>query len=196
MIIRLRDCASQLWKNGLGRTRELVIKPDNASADDFVWRVSVAEVDSAAPFSRFVGIQRHIALLDGAGFVITLDGGRTHALTTAFEPFAFAGEADVAVTLAGGATRDFNLMVRRSRADGELAVWREPRSHEPDSTIALVFCAQGRIDTSSGALLAGDAWLPTSRHRQPITLHDDSVALVVRIEPLAQDSQELSPILG
>ena len=51
MIIRLADCPSQPWKNGLGRTRELAVQPSVASMDDFLWRVSVAEVDSAAPFS-------------------------------------------------------------------------------------------------------------------------------------------------
>ncbi|NMW25795.1 HutD family protein, partial [Rhodanobacter denitrificans] len=90
MIIRLADCPSQPWKNGLGRTREIAVQPSAAGGDGFLWRVSVAEVDSAAPFSAFAGIDRQIVLLDGAGFTMTLDDGRVHALTTPFVPFAFA----------------------------------------------------------------------------------------------------------
>ena len=86
--------------------------------DDFLWRVSVAEVESAAPFSAFPGIDRVIALLDGDGFTMTLDDGRVHALTAPCAPFAFPGEAAVHVALAGGPSRDFNLMLRRGRVRG------------------------------------------------------------------------------
>ncbi len=120
MIIRLADCPSQPWKNGLGRTREIAVQPSNAGMDDFLWRISIAEVDSAAPFSSFPGIDRQIALLDGNGFTMTLDDDRVHPLTTPFVPFGFAGESKVSVTLTDGPTRDFNLMVRRAQASGKL----------------------------------------------------------------------------
>ncbi len=185
MIIRLADCPPQPWKNGLGRTREIAVQPSAAGMDDFLWRVSIAEVDSAAPFSRFPGIDRQIALLDGNGFTMTLDDGRVHALTTPFEPFAFAGEARVEVALADGPTRDFNLMVRRARASGEVQVWREPTTRTTDPATVLVFCARGVIDTADGQLHAGDAWRPPPHSVDPVTLRDGALALVVRIEPRA-----------
>lgn len=151
--------------------------------NDFLWRVSIAEVDSAAPFSSFPGIDRQIALLDGNGFTMTLDDGRVHALTTPFVPFAFAGEARVAVTLLDGPTRDFNLMVRRAQARGEIQVLQEPGTQMPDPTTVLVYCARGVIDTTEGPLHAGDAWkpIPASQAR----LHHDALALIIRIEPHA-----------
>jgi uncharacterized protein len=185
MIIRLADCPSQPWKNGLGRTREIAVQPSASGGDDFLWRVSVAEVDSAAPFSSFPGIDRQIALLDGAGFTMTLDDGRVHALTTPFAPFAFAGEAKVDVVLAGGPTRDFNLMVRRAQARGEVLLWREPATRRPDPATVLVFCVRGAIDTVGGRLHVGDAWRPPPRTVDPLTLRDGALALVVRIEPRA-----------
>ena len=184
MIIRLADCPSQSWKNGLGRTREIAVQPPASGGDDFLWRVSVAEVDSAAPFSSFPGIDRQIALLDGAGFTMTLDDGRVHALTTPFAPFAFAGEAKVDVTLAGGPTRDFNLMVRRAQARGEVQVWRGPATRAAEPATVLVFCACGTIATVDGQLHAGDAWRPAQPGNAPVILHDDALALLVRIEPL------------
>jgi environmental stress-induced protein Ves len=180
-IIRLQDCPPQPWKNGLGRTREIAVYPPTADSEHFVWRVSVAEVDSAAPFSRFPGIDRQIALLDGAGFTMTLDGSQVHALTTPFAPFAFAGEARVDVALAGGPTRDFNLMVRRARARGRIDVWRNAGPQPINATTVLVYCACGTIDSADGSLHPGDAWRP-SPGIATLTLHPDTVALVVRIE--------------
>jgi environmental stress-induced protein Ves len=180
-IIRLRDCRATPWKNGMGRTRELAVYPPGAGMDDFIWRVSVAEVESAAPFSAFAGIDRHIALLEGAGFTMTLDDGRTHALTTPFAPFAFPGEAQVTVNLHGGPTRDFNLMLRRTRASGELVVCDEPGRQMVDDAVALIYCAQGHIDTAEGRLQPGEAWLPI-RSVGRVTLDPGALALVARVE--------------
>ncbi|WP_333677397.1 HutD family protein [Dyella sp.] len=182
-IIRLRDCAAVPWKNGMGRTRELAVYPAGASMDDFAWRISVAEVDSAAPFSAFDGVDRTIALLEGAGFTMTLDDGRSHALTTPFAPFAFAGESKVTIALHGGATRDLNLMLRRSKARGELVTWEDPGRQVVDDAVALIYCARGHIDTSDGRMQAGDAWLPTPLTGR-VTLDDGALALVARVELL------------
>lgn len=182
MIIRLQDCPSQPWQNGLGRTRELAVHPAGAGHDDFLWRVSIAEVDTAAPFSVFPGIDRKIALLDGDGFSMTLDDERTHALIRPLVPFAFSGEAKVAVTLAGGPTRDFNLMVRRDRARGDMLVWHGAATHQHDPTVVLVFCVRGAIDTADGQLHEGDAWCPSS-HDAAAILSDGALALAVFVKP-------------
>lgn len=179
MIIRLADCPPQPWKNGLGSTREIAVHPATARIDDFVWRVSIAEVDTSAPFSRFPGIDRQIVLLDGAGFTMTLDDGRVHSLTTPFVPFAFAGEAGVGVTLAGGPTRDFNLMVRRALAHGELQRWDTAGRHPLHPDLALIYCARGSIDTSEGRLHAGDAW--RADNSAFVTLGEGALALAVRV---------------
>ena len=179
-IIRAADCPPQPWKNGMGTTREIARFPVDAGSDDFLWRVSVAEVNSAAPFSEFPGIDRHMALLDGDGFSMTLDGERTHALVHPFVPFAFAGEARVDVAMAGGATRDFNLMVRRALAHGEVQTLTSPGSHAPDPACVLVYLARGTMATPDGLLQAGDAWRPD---RSPFELGEDSVALLVLVVP-------------
>lgn len=182
MIIRLQDCPSLPWKNGLGRTREIAVHPPGTGSDDFLWRVSVAEVDSDAPFSRFPGIDRQIVLLDGGGFTMTLDDDRVHALSTPLLPFAFPGEAAVAVTLIDGATRDFNLMLRRTQVRGDVLPWRQPGARTVDPAIVLVYCAGGVLDTADGPLHAGDAWLPSARPAAPVTLQHGASALAVRVE--------------
>ena len=181
MIIRLSDCPSQPWRNGLGRTREIAVQTSVNGEAGFLWRVSLAEVDSAAPFSRFPGIDRQIVLLDGAGFHMTLDDGRSHALTAPFEPFGFPGEAHVAVTLAGGPTRDFNLMVSRAQARGELAVWRGPGRWIAEAGIVLVHAGRGPVDTPAGRLLTGDSWRGGPVAGSAIVLAEGAVALAVRL---------------
>ncbi|QWT19988.1 HutD family protein [Bacillus sp. NP157] len=148
------------WKNGLGITRELAVEPHGASMEDFAWRVSIADVDTASPFSVFPGIDRTIVLLDGAGFTMVLDGDREHALTTPCVPFAFPGEARVDVRLAGGATRDFNLMVRRGVATARLDVLQGPGVF---ADIALVHIARGTAEADGAALAQGDTALDTRR---------------------------------
>jgi environmental stress-induced protein Ves len=177
-IIRSADTQTQPWKNGLGTTREIARFPRASTSDDFVWRVSVAEVNSAAPFSLFPGIDRSIALLEGDGFTMTLDGDRQHALTTPYVPFAFAGEARVDVVMAGGATRDFNLMVRRASAQGTVTVYDTAGSHVAPEDAVLLYVARGAAHTTDGELQAGDAWLPDTA---PFHLAPGALALLVRV---------------
>lgn len=184
-ILRRNDCPLVPWKNGLGRTREMAVYPALADSHAFVWRVSVAEVTSAAPFSVFPGIERHIVLLDGDGFTMSLDGRATHALDMPWRPFAFAGEAKVSVTLAGGPTVDFNLMVRRSQARGEVIVWRGPGEYLVDPDIVLVYSARGTIITPAHDVLeTGDAWLAPAAGSSAI-LAADGIALAIRVTALA-----------
>jgi hypothetical protein len=178
-ILHLRDCPARPWKNGLGRTRELAVAPPGAGMDDFLWRVSVAEVDSAAPFSTFPGIDRTIVLLDGAGFTMTLDDSRTHALTEPFAPFVFPGEARVDVVLAGGATRDFNLMTRRGQVRGQVDVWRAPADAVLRPQTVLLYAARGRLQLGDAVLEAGDAWLRQEAAPAGVVLAPGSVVLAV-----------------
>lgn len=177
-VIHLAECPPRPWKNGLGRTRELAIQPSGAGMDAFDWRVSVAEVTAAAPFSAYPGVDRVIALLDGDGFTMHLGDGREHVLTTPCAPFAFAGETPVTMTLAGQPGRDFNLMLRRGRVRGGIDVWHGAGTRVPASDTVLVYCARGRIDSTEGALAAGDAWLPGTG---ALALNADGVALVVHV---------------
>jgi environmental stress-induced protein Ves len=167
------------WKNGLGITREIAVAPAGASMDDFLWRVSIADVDTASPFSVFPGIDRTIVLLRGDGFEMRLDGERTYALTSPCVPFAFAGEACVEVILAGGATRDFNLMVRREEASGVIDVVRGPTTIAVEGDAVLVHLAVGSAVANGQPGRSGDT-VTGSTH---LALADDAIALVVRVTP-------------
>ena len=75
-LVRLADAAPVPWRNGGGTTRELAAFP---GATRWQWRISVADVVQAGPFSKFPGVSRWFAVLDGAGVRLRIDG-RTHRL--------------------------------------------------------------------------------------------------------------------
>lgn len=160
------------WKNGLGVTREIAVYPPGSSMDDFAWRVSIADVDTASPFSTFPGVDRTIVLLEGAGFTMVLGHGVEHDLTASLQPFAFAGEASVDVRLAGGATRDFNLMVRRGVGSARLVVLRGPGVFGQQS---LAYLAQGTGTANGQPVTAGDSIFDAAE----LVLAPHAIALVV-----------------
>jgi environmental stress-induced protein Ves len=113
------------WKNGGGVTREIVCWPLGAGLDTFDWRISIASIAAAGPFSAFPGIARTIMLLDGAGVRLhSLGGVIDHRLATPLEPFSFSGDVALDCDLLGGASTDFNVMVRHERLHSELRVLR------------------------------------------------------------------------
>ncbi len=102
------------WKNGGGTTQEVVCWPQGAGLVSFQWRISIAEIASNGPFSAFAGIDRTITLLTGDGVHLrAADGSVDHALQQPLAPFAFSGDVALDCTLLGGASQDFNVMVRR-----------------------------------------------------------------------------------
>ena len=145
-LIRGADLVAAPWKNGGGVTREVAAFPVGAGLDAFVWRVSVADVAQPGPFSRFAGIDRTLVLLSGAGMLLDEADGRTHALTRPLDIARFEGETSIDARLVDGATRDFNLMVRRGAAIGEVAVLRDGASLQLSADVVLLFCAEGSVD--------------------------------------------------
>jgi environmental stress-induced protein Ves len=113
-----RDFRVQPWKNGGGRTTELEVEPEGSS--QFLWRLSIADVERSGPFSDFAGYKRTIMLLEGDGMALTFDGTEPHRIAEPHRPFVFDGGWKTECRLLGGPVRDLNLMVERSRAWGSL----------------------------------------------------------------------------
>lgn len=109
--VHLGDVSPSPWRNGGGVTRELLAWPDS---QDWLWRLSVAEVARGGPFSHFVGVQRWFAVLGKGGVRLSL-GGQTHLLTRCSAPLCFDGDVSIDCELLDGVTHDFNLMVRSAQ---------------------------------------------------------------------------------
>ena len=106
--VQLANVAPVTWKNGGGFTRELLAWP---GADDWVLRLSVAEVDKSGPFSIFVGVHRWFGVLTGAGVRLSA-GGQINTVTQDGLLFEFDGGVQHDCDLIAGSTSDFNVMVK------------------------------------------------------------------------------------
>ena len=126
-VISALDLPPQRWRNGGGRTRELLAWPHPA---DWVVRVSVADIERDGPFSAFPGIDRWFAVLQGGG--VRLSGAGDAAGDAARELrcgdplFAFDGGLAPSCQLLDGMTRDFNLMHRRGHGLMQIRPATEP----------------------------------------------------------------------
>lgn len=179
--ISFDDLIATPWKNGGGVTRELACYPAGAGLDDFLWRISIAEVNRSGPFSVFPGIDRVITLLEGDGMQLNFTDGEQHALTTPLLPFRFRGERNVNAQLAGAASQDFNLMLRRDAVDGSLQVRHEGGEIACDGGVVALYCARG-----SWEINAPDGHRHQLGLRQTLTGECNRGKL--RIQPLQADS--------
>ncbi|QXL84033.1 histidine ammonia-lyase [Comamonas sp. NLF-1-9] len=151
----LTTLESTPWKNGAGSTREIVRWPAGSTLDDFEWRVSVATLQGAAPFSSMPGVDRQTMLLDGEGARLQADDASLlFDLHQPGQVFAFAGEAAITAQPHGGASRDVNLMLRRGHWQGQLQRVAGPR--QPGSTPAgLCMVLAGRWRRGAEVFTAG-----------------------------------------
>ena len=140
---------TQRWQNGGGITHQLCRQDDEQG---MLWRVSIAEVASDGPFSRFDNIDRIIMLLTGAGFSLHGVGAKPQVLDAPLMPFAFAGETAIHCTLLNGPVRDFNLMTRRGAVQAQLQVLTIGSAVQtlPLSAQTLVYVASGKLDIVAG----------------------------------------------
>ena len=96
------------WKNGGGTTTELFRLPD-PNGEEFLFRISIADVKSDGPFSFFPRVQRCLMILNGAGCILN-DMTR---LTDQSQPYFFSGEDQIYCKLINGSFQDFNLMIKK-----------------------------------------------------------------------------------
>jgi hypothetical protein len=133
------------WKNGGGITRALVVEPEGAGLADFLWRISVAEIQASGSFSAFPGVDRTILLWSGEGVILRSPAWPEHALTQLWQPFSFRGEEDVFCELLGGPTEDLNLMVRRGAVSAAIHAERREVRLVPPYDDVVVLCAAERV---------------------------------------------------
>jgi uncharacterized protein len=111
-IIRRSEFTATPWKNGGGITHEAIRVP--ATGDEFLWRVSVAQIDSSGPFSDFAGYDRKMVLLRGRGIALEFGNGERRALHSVGDWVEFDGAMSTRCELLDGPCVDLNLMVSKS----------------------------------------------------------------------------------
>ena len=139
-VVRLDDVAPQPWRNGGGVTRELLTWPN---ADDWIVRLSVADIEKDGPFSVFPDVQRWIVALSGMG--MELGEPFNFRIEPGMLPYRFRGEYAPMCTLMDGPTSDLNLMLKERRASGGLLrIVSDDAGAE--NGLWLVTCAPQNVD--------------------------------------------------
>ena len=190
-VLRASGYARMRWKNGAGWTSEIlkVHAGNERDTNDWLWRLSIAEIDADAPFSAFPGVERELVLLSGNGLRLRFDDGETHDLLPPHDKLRFAGERTAFGELIDGPTRDFNLMWKRDAVDAQL--WHRPLVGtmvlfvDPGDTWAvhlLAGSARFADDSVLGELGAGDtAVLDAGGVRRRFVLDGGGEVLLIRV---------------
>jgi environmental stress-induced protein Ves len=119
VILRAAQRAPVPWKNGGGLTREVAVYPPTSDLGSFDWRVSMAEVRGAGPFSLFPGVDRRLAVLEGR-LRLAIEARAALTLSPESAPVVFAGDVPAVAQPLGAAVTDLNVMTRRGRFDSRL----------------------------------------------------------------------------
>ncbi|MEV8313440.1 HutD family protein [Streptomyces sp. NPDC059900] len=179
-VLRWSQYRSMPWKNGGGTTREVAagtVPAPPASAHGFDWRVSVADVDAAGPFSPLPGIDRVITPVEGEGMVLTVDGAAYPVRP--LHPFAFSGDATTNCRLDAGAVRNMNVMTRRGRATARVHITTVTAAQETELT-----CATGEtlfvVAATEGITVGAPDGLESALGRLDCVRHEGPGALLLR----------------
>lgn len=190
-IIRRSSFTATPWKNGGGITHEAIRVP--ATGDAFLWRVSVAQIDSSGPFSDFSGYDRKMVLLQGRGVALEFGGGEHRALRSIGDWVEFDGATPASCELLDGPCVDLNLMVTQQlRTAARIERLRAPMPVAPTpGETTLIFGIQDplsldcrgesvRLEPWDLAILNG-----CSAHLSKTTHGEDSAPLAVFIATIS-----------
>jgi hypothetical protein len=147
------------WKNGGGWTCPVASVAGADGRPD--WRISVAEITEAGPFSIFEGLDRQAVMLEGARLRlraacpaddIVFDGPGSQA--------AFPGERALVADAPSQPTRLWNLMHRRGAVQAQLTVVADRVVELPAAPHVLVCVLGGEVELAlphcrSQGLVAG-----------------------------------------
>jgi hypothetical protein len=151
-IIRKSSFKPVPWRNGGGVTHEAMRVP--AHGDDFVWRVSVAQIDASGPFSDFAAYHRTMVLLKGSGLELKFGDGHQRLLGRIGQWVQFDGALATHCRLLDGPCMDLNLMVAKTRTMvarvEQLREGRELSASQSESTLIFGIDAPLILDAGGG----------------------------------------------
>lgn len=174
------------WKNGLGTTLELATDAPEPGGP-WTWRMSIADVPARSAFSRFEGVDRQIAVLEGGGMRLWPARDEPCAVPRVGGALRFRGEDALEGEPVGAGVRDVNLMVARKAWRAMLRVVRGEApalSLRADVSIAYLHAASRaveleadgeRMSISPGSLVAA-SWISLG------ATSADAVLVVARLE--------------
>lgn len=142
------------WKNGAGFTREIAIEPQGADfkAQDFLWRLSAAKLQSSNEFSEFKGYNRWITLVEGKEIVLDLNDGQEMAALRSGDNFSFSGADKVKCELPKGEAKDLGIIYKDGAVAAEMNTVRfagKVRSFKLQSRTVFFYVLEGSFSISA-----------------------------------------------
>jgi environmental stress-induced protein Ves len=181
-ILRWNELQAVPWKNGQGITRELAKEHRSGG---FVWRLSIADVASDGPFSRFEGMRRILTVVEGNGMELISSDVTLQADLGV--PVEFDGELEITSSSKGGPLRDLNLIFDPLFCSGRVSLLAGGESLSlrcGNSQIFALYCMRGLVAlNNSEALHKGDTILHDEGICE-VRIDEGSLALLVKIERL------------
>ena len=154
------------WANGRGTSYE--IASDRNEAGEWEWRLAMAPVHEDVPFSRIECVDRSLAVVEGAGMLLSVDRKKLQCLP--MQVARFRGDAITEATLTDGPIMDINLMVRRKEADGEMAIVSSAGLLNGASIVVAI--------GGSAQVKCGDSTFDLERHDSLLECDAETVSLV------------------
>jgi uncharacterized protein len=179
-IVRMPELKTAPWKNGGALTREIAVC---RSGDQLAWRLSMADVASDGPFSRFEGLVRILTVVEGNGMdLISAEGPQAAVYGL---PVRFDGALGIESRLRDGPLRDLNLMFNPMLCEGAVTLLKGPVDQVLSAGAKLssaVFVLRGAAQINKTIwLFAGDTMLLDKGSAQ-FGLAEDAAALLISLE--------------
>ncbi|MSP47763.1 MAG: HutD family protein [Alphaproteobacteria bacterium] len=176
------------WQNGGGITAEIAVEPEGSTVETrFLWRLSLARIDRSGPFSAFDGYDRTIALVAGAGMVLSFGERGSARVDKPMQPLAFSGEWAPGCALVGGPTEDFNVMTDRGRIRHRverLEAGVAARGLTTAPTLAVFVPSGGRVTVDGEAFQLAPRDTVIADGAAEVTLASAGLALSVGLFPI------------
>ena len=137
----LADLPRERWRNNMGWTRPVAAA---GSAGTAAWRISLAEITQAAPFSRFEGMDRTAVLAHG-GPLRLLGADQAWDLAHPGDIARFPGELPLHNTSPDTPARIWNVMTRRGEAQADVTSCREGAVVLPADIDTFAWVISGRF---------------------------------------------------
>jgi len=142
------------WKNQGGWTRTVASAQGADGQTD--WRVSVADITAAGPFSVFEGLDRQAVMLQGARLRLRAEPPEPPEPPNPSEPdihfngagsrAAFAGERRLVCDAPTEPTALWNVMHRRGRVRAEVSVHNDTVLHLPPARHLFIYVMSGEVE--------------------------------------------------
>ncbi len=117
-VQRFDEHRAMPWANGLGTSYE--VASDRNVDGVWTWRVAIAPVVADGPFSAMPGVDRELAVIEGNGMELEVDGESVKCMPG--QLVRFLGDASACARLVDGPVVDLGLMTVRGVVTGSMVV--------------------------------------------------------------------------